>query len=57
MSVCIEGEARSRFFPEGVLYGFLWPAALEVWSLRLSCVQFIVTFLNNFDFCNVFTVR
>ena len=57
MSVCIGGEARSRFFAEEVLYGFSWPAAPEVWSLRLSCVQFIVTFLNNFDSCNVFTVR
>ena len=52
MSVCIGGEACSRFFLRevlyGSLYGFSWPAALEDWSLRLSCVQFIATFLNNF---------
>ena len=58
MSVYIGGEARSRFFSlKGFLYGFSWPAALEVWSLGLSFVQFIVTFLNNFDSCNLFTVR
>ena len=55
VSVCIGGEALSRFFPRR---SFIWVfVAGSTRSLRLSCVQFIVTFLNNFDSCNVFTVR